>query len=660
MYKKLRTLLVILSMLGLAFLSSWYIKNYENSMLGNVREVVAVDKSKISIIHDLKNIAKEKKVIIAKQISVSVNDDHGSRENTFEVLGKGNFPSNLKEQKNRQIIQASPNDVLYLIIGKGFTASELSKKLNSLGNQTEVWKNDWTFSLVANAIKPTLAIGLLIILSTYATLLLADFIEQIRKIGIYRLAGESKHFLAFKRILYEGAMIFSSMLILLSGSLIYSLTQRIMTLQIFQLISVTFLSWALLLFVSSTLLSLLFYYVLQHQPINLSIKGKAPLRTVVGVVIAFQAFSVLALMFSFTLLQSTNQQERLLEEGTSAWAKNKQYFGLTPVRLTHPDYANMEGFLTEVLDNPDTLLVQNQFNNQTLKSSGGYLPSPNVDENLLYVNANYLKKEQLSISSKLKNKIEHLNAGQYAVLVPESQANQSKEIFSAWKKWMNGWNQSDIKVPINFEQINGEYRDNHSLFAFSIKGPSQVSNKNYATSPLLIVYGPATFAKSDLFHIIFETLIPQIMVKNTGETAKLISKYHLENAIGSFNNGYSASLSRKSEVTGQQNYAIVTNILSLISSILLISLLNTIYLYQNRRKFLIERLAGKTFIRIHQNYAYLVALSTCIVVALALFVLHLPIVALWVVLGYLLLLSFIFGIQINQGRRLNVLYLKGE
>lgn len=659
-------------MFAISLLCIWYVKTYENQMLGGETQIIAVNQSKVDIVQEFETIAEKSQVTFAKQIFVSNQNEKGQSagENTFAQIGNGKLPVTLKKQTDPEVIKRSPNNVLYVLIGNGISVKNVVQELNAKGNQTEVFDNNWSFALANNFLKSILAVGVLILLASYAALLLAEFVEGIKRSGIYRISGNSKHNLAFRGILSESTFIFGSMFLMGAGSYLYLFLNGYVSKQVLELITVTFLIWALILFVSYAFLSLVIFYVLQHQTIDLSIKGKAPMKAVVIMVVVFQLFSIIASMLSFNFFQDTNLQLQRLKAGENKWHQSKDYYALTSIGgFDKPNYVNLKNFLAEVLDNPKTLLAENQFANQEFnhgqKNVAGYFPTQYADENILYVNPTFIEQSRLSISQEVKEKIKHLEHGQYALLIPESHKTQASEISKVWQEWIVGFNQESIKKqikqPINFKQVTGEYKDDKELFVYSVKGVTQVSNRNFVSSPLLMVYNADSFFESEeVFLRIFEQMIPQILVKNQEFTEALIRKYKLENDIGSFENGYSALLSRIIQNENVRNFALATNFLSAISSFLLVYLLNTIYFYQNRRKFLIERLAGKSFFIIHRKYLGVVIAAVFSISVVTSFGLHFSLSTLIVPLVYLIVIMLMFGFQLRGSERNNILYLKGE
>lgn len=213
-------------------------------------------------------------------------------------------------------------------------------------------------------------------------------------------------------------------------------------------------------------------------------------------------------------------------------------------------------------------------------------------QNVMYVNEELLKKEQIKISDTMKKKIKQFKAGEYAVLVPKAQqsrmdsiATMSEGIFSS---------QPDYNMTAS--PFVGIYEAKHSLFGYSVMKNQTVNNSNVGY-PVLVVFSPATFKNlsPQVLSIEISGFMSQgsILTTNQKEVNRLFVKNHMEANESSFFNGYRIISQKRAAQAQERDLPVGVNILCLLSSLLLISLLNSIYLYQNRKMFLIQRLSGK-------------------------------------------------------------------
>jgi len=223
MYKKLEKFLIVLSVLLVIFFSLFIVISKHKQMFAGADGGVLVLKAKSNIKESINDIAEEKNVLIAKQIMVPSTDGKSDNQPTFQKFGKGELPIDFPEQLNKVMIDKSNDSVYYFIFGENLNSNSLSKYLNSSGNETSVSDNDWRFQGIISILDIRIVIGVLLFVIAYMALLMADFIINLKKQGIQRLAGISNLVLAFsgmkKRIIY----IFSATVIgLIFSSLISS------------------------------------------------------------------------------------------------------------------------------------------------------------------------------------------------------------------------------------------------------------------------------------------------------------------------------------------------------------------------------------------------------------------------------------------------------
>ncbi|WP_374285765.1 DUF1430 domain-containing protein [Lactococcus sp.] len=424
-------------------------------------------------------------------------------------------------------------------------------------------------------------------------------------------------------------------------------------------------AWGLLLVLVTLFIAWLAYISFQRQPINLAVKGKAPLKVLTGVMITFQMLTLFASMASLSNLLSTNQTLKKLSEGQAAWAKNKNYYGMVMTNMVNnQDFIN---FLLPLLEKPDTLLVANQFDNQILYSngsfgqidlaSGGYNFSPYPDQNLLTVNENFLKKEHIQLPSAVEKQVMHLGEGQEAFLVPQSQSQNFEQLTKGWIKPLG-------TMAPDLHTISSLYTSpQKQVFAYSMFGITglQLSDQSFAKEPLLVVYGAKTFTGKDAkaFTSVYQSYINQILVSNPNQVLQMMTENHLTGKMGGLYNGYNEITVKVDQIQLERNTMVVANILGLLSAGVLVSLLNSVYFYQNRRKFLIEQLAGKNLFKIHQTYLLTISIALVLMMMIS-FLIGLPLVTFNILLVYLLMMGVIFSYQLRRQGAVNILYLKGE
>ena len=383
---------------------------------------------------------------------------------------------------------------------------------------------------------------------------------------------------------------------------------------------------------------------------------------IVFIVIVFQIFAVLSSMSSIQNLMAASRQLSELQEGQNVWAENKQYFGTTLMREaeTRQEKQNFNAFTKALLENPETILSKTNFNDSAVLGESGYVLNPPKVLNSITVNEKFLIKSGIKLSQRIENEISRLGEGEYALLIPESQKKNAFAIESTW---------SSIQMSLGLNassSVTTTYDAKNPIFAYDLKTPNtSISPKSFADSPVIVVYSPQTFSNSEnnyetTYNINAMYLSnSNIEITNKEWGNQLIEKYHLEKLVGSFVNGYAGISAKVSITANQRNLLLGVNFLCILSSLLLISLLNSIYLYQNRKMFLIQRLAGKKWVDIHMVYLAVVLTLTAVISGIARVWLHVPNEAFLVPIVYVGLVLILFVAQMNKEKTANVLYLKG-
>ncbi|WP_442774026.1 DUF1430 domain-containing protein [Lactococcus hircilactis] len=663
MYRFLKNFLLIFSFALLTCFTIYTITTISSGYASGTKPFISINKANLNLHKELENIALTHHIIIAKEIYLDKNDGTGNTTYVFEKIGKGTLPNNFPEEKKSNILSKAPDIGYYYIIGNSIRPNTLVKQLNALGNQAGLLSNDIRWSTL-NDLNLIYRIPVGIILIAFAALVLVCAIERLKSDGIRRLSGISRFRLAFFGILKEGQFIVF-LTILFSGLAIGWFTiQGHFSFYYSQIILTTLSIGGLIFFMLSLIISTLLFYLLQIQPINLSIKGKSPFILIFVVTVFFQSFALFASMHSITSLNQASHLLSNLQSGQTAWKKKQQYFATT-LSLSNENPENIKKFTLNLLNLPDTILATNTFSqriglDEMKKTMSTLDTSPysplNPGANVMMVNMNYLKASKIHLDNDLKNKLNQLKSGQYGILIPSQRHLNIEDLGAKWAV-----NETSIGLMKN--SIITTYSDDHPFFAFNVIAPYTASTESFSQSPIFIIVNEKSFEKipADTISNYFEMFLSssQIIITHPSEIKILAQKYHLENTIGAFVNGYYGITARVSRATHQRNLLIAVNILCLFSSLILISLLNSIYLYQNRKQFLILRLAGKSRLEIHKSYLAIVFLLLTLISLVAKYLLHLPNEALLVSVIYLFLIFSLFAIQIWRDIQANVLYLKG-
>ncbi|MFZ2231390.1 MAG: DUF1430 domain-containing protein [Lactococcus raffinolactis] len=652
MYKKLEKILIVLSVAMVVSLGTFIVIAKHKQMFAGVDGGVLVLKAKTNIKEVMADIAKEKHVLIAKQIMVASTDGKQDNQPTFQKFGKGKLPHDFPEQKGKKYLENSGDDVYYFIFGKGIDAKTLSKRLNDLVNQTVLADTDWRFQGISAMLDLRLIIGTLLFIISYIALLMAQVTANLKKQGIQRLSGMSGFVLAFSGIRQRLAFLFitASLLLGISSLILYMLNLK--HAMYFGVLLFPVLFWVFVLVGVEVFVGGITYLFLQRQKINLVIKHRVPLGALMNMVLVLQLLALICLIFSFANVLNNHKEIQRLEHAQVAWSKY-DYIAPSSLAGSKDGYRQqLSNFLLEANEKEEMLIVSDNFNN--LSKIDQYFPTPHVEENVLYVTYNYLEKVGIRLDSTLSEKLANMPDKTYGILIPETQSKQKKELVAAWSEKMNSYSDK----PLGIEAISAIYQvPSKELFTFRMFGWTAVDNRSFIKNPLLIVVTPQTFDGTDkVFSWISKG---QVQFSDGPLTDALIKKHGLENSLGSFSNGKFAVANRLAGVRTQQLFMVVASIMALMSAVFLISLMNLIYLYQNRKKFAVACLAGKSLFEIHKHYLkqLLIMIGFSVVM---IFVTHLPALTLLIPFLFLGIILAVFIRQVYASKTASLATLKGE
>lgn len=652
MYKKLEKILIVLSVAMVVSLGTFIVIAKHKQMFAGADGGVLVLKAKTNIKEVMADIAKEKHVLIAKQIMVASTDGKQDNQPTFQKFGKGKLPHDFPEQKGKKYLENSGDDVYYFIFGKGIDAKTLSKRLNDLGNQTVLADTDWRFQGISAMLDLRLIIGTILFIISYIALLMAQVTANLKKQGIQRLSGMSGFVLAFSGIRQRLAFLFitASLLLGISSLILYMLNLK--HAMYFGVLLFPVLFWVFVLVGVEMFVGGITYLFLQRQKINLVIKHRVPLGALMNMVLVLQLLALICLIFSFANVLNNHKEIQRLEHAQVAWSKY-DYIAPSSLAGSKDGYRQqLSNFLLEANEKEEMLIVSDNFNN--LSKIDQYFPTPHVEENVLYVTYNYLEKVGIRLDSTLSEKLANMPDKTYGILIPETQSKQKKELVAAWSEKMNSYSDK----PLGIEAISAIYQvPSKELFTFRMFGWTAVDNRSFIKNPLLIVVTPQTFDGTDkVFSWISKG---QVQFSDGPLTDALIKKHGLENSLGSFSNGKFAVANRLAGVRTQQFFMVVASIMALMSAVFLISLMNLIYLYQNRKKFAVACLAGKSLFEIHKHYLtqLLIMIGFSVVM---IFVTHLPALTLLIPFLFLGIILAVFIRQVYASKTASLATLKGE
>ncbi|WP_282799174.1 hypothetical protein [Lactococcus lactis] len=590
MYKKIKQLLFLVTIIGIAIIGLMFLENHQNEIFGGERKVVSVEQSNINLNKDLNAISTKSNALIAKRI---VATRKSGIQNTFYPIGIGKLPKYLPLQTDSKIIESSPNNTVYVIVKGNLTTQQLVKELNHLGNKATVFPTEHMFILITLLLSiPQGLMILLVIIFAFISLILAEYISKIRTIGVKRLAGKGKHNLAFKGVSSDLLFLMSITIVSMIGIAIFLNILGFFTLECFLIVTVPVVFWVLLISGINFLMSYFFYYTLQHQPINLSLKGKAPMRIILILVVLIQSLSVISVIYSVFGINQEGLKVNILKKGNDEWKKHSSTFQLSSLDdgNTNPSLEylkNKKIFYKELMNDPQNFIIRTNFDSiSPKKSEKRLLPDSYNTSNTLYVSNNFISTSGIKVSPEINEKISHLSPYENIVLIPKNSTLDYKQLSEAWEQKTNEESQTIAEMfhedkSINVKTTSSTYSKGKQIFTYPIfnNGGQLISNESFSYYPIIIVGTP--YSNAAMMGNWWNA-----RVSNSNRTLKLIHKYHLEHSVGGLTNGLISILTKIKEIQTKQKMLIASTFIGMISSILLMILFNQIFFINTEKNFL--------------------------------------------------------------------------
>lgn len=658
MYKRLSRLLLLATFLVLTVLGIVFIQHYGNEISYGYSEIIFVEQSRIDFPEQLEKISREEGLILARRIVAPKSNDTGLVENTYVPIGGEQLPDIFPRQRDSQFIRDSSYNTLYVIVDGQFTARQLSHRLNELGNKVVVLPTNQHFALLRLMLTiPQSIMIALVVLVVYATLILSNYISELKNIGVKRLSGQGKYQIALQEVVSSSLFILFLFLSHILGIVFFLSATGMLTVIAFFIISSPLMIWTMLLFGVNFFLSHLFYHVLQQQPISHAVKGKAPVRLISILVLVIQLLSLVSVMSSVYGAIGIQKELTTLSAGYQEWSNKSDFYQLTPL-----DDGGMiskqqwEGFMNSLLNDVPILSVKTSLDNIARSDSpnkGSFFPTPEDISNVIYVNEQFIEEVPLNIDQETKRKISNLKEHDRFVLIPR-ELDQFETLSKEWRTFLErGFLPEHVPLenPYPESVISfASYSGGEQVFifpVFSIVGQLW-SHEVFVENPIIVVEKLST-----------DNFLPsQVLVRSPEKVLELIKKHQLTSALGALTNGKYAISQKIQQLEIKRNSLFTAVAVGCVSSILLIKLLVTIYFYQGRREFLIKRLAGYSLLALHR-LPVMVMLIIHLCLSLIAVALEFPISIVMVPVVYLLCSITVFMLVLQKERGIYVRYLKG-
>ena len=632
-------LFILIFLLWIAFISPNTVIHRSLPVIGILQQEKEVVYEELS--SSLDQLAKENNSLIARQIQKT--DSKGQVKFSYDIYGEGTLPNGIKKEEKEFVAKESLLTNYYILSGN-LTLEKLDQKLHDLGfsksfmNKPNPLQNFMVFFGSGSQ-----SLALVIFIISFGALTIIQKTLEMRSAGIRYISGIRRYQLFGHSLMEDGKELFIGCIggSVLGAILIYYLQ---LTPFAYSLIISASIIYNTLLFILSTFLSFFFAFSIQTVHLVSLLKGKIPLKRVLFFLFTCQFLAITVIGLSIHRVSIYGSIWQTYQEGSEAWSKQSNW---VQIGVTREDFSQKTNKETQIENRAKWskliesgiekggLLVYHQlvsFNSKGLMNdprTGRNLSITDYDPlaNSLYVTPNYLDIQRISVSPEEKERLNHLQAGEFGLLLPEKLKGQEEELKKRYEDYLTpndeqGKSQLPMKARVTY------LPNNQKRFIYN---NTPMSYQQFLTDPILVVVLPRSFGGYD--NPYFSHLNSYLYFDGLEKSKKLVVENGLEKNVSQYD--YAASVYQQMIQTIQLEnlITIAGGIFAIATSILLFNTMNFLYFEEFRRPIFLKKIAGLGFVKIHQ----MILLSESILLLLGSFLTFLLTQEWWIALVTLLL-----------------------
>ena len=632
-------LFILIFLLWIAFISPNTVIHRSLPVIGILQQEREVVYEELS--SSLDQLAKENNSLIARQIQKT--DSKGQVKFSYDIYGEGTLPNGIKKEEKEFVAKKSLLTNYYILSGN-LTLEKLDQKLHDLGfsksfmNKPNPLQNFMVFFSSGSQ-----SLALVIFIISFAALTIIQKTLEMRSAGIRYISGIRRYQLFGHSLMEDGKELFLGCIggSVLGAILIYYLQ---LTPFAYSLIISASIIYNTLLFILSTFLSFFFAFSIQTVHLVSLLKGKIPLKRVLFFLFTCQFLAITVIGLSIHRVSIYGSIWQTYQEGSLAWSKETNWIQISVNReevlqKTNKEMQNEQrakwSKLIESGIEKGGLLVHHQL---AAFNSKGFMNDPRTGRelsitdydplaNTLYVTPNYLDIQRILVSPEEKERLNHLQAGEFGLLLPEKLKGQEEELKKRYEDYLTpsdeqGKSQLPMKARVTY------LPNNQKRFIYN---NTPMSYQQFLTDPILVVVLPRSFGGYD--NPYFSHLNSYLYFDGLEKSKKLVVENGLEKNVSQYD--YAASVYQQMIQTIQLEnlITIAGGIFAIATSILLFNTMNFLYFEEFRRPIFLKKIAGLGFVKIHQ----MILLSESILLLLGSFLTFLLTQEWWIALVTLLL-----------------------
>ena len=632
-------LFILIFLLWIAFISPNTVIHRSLPVIGILQQEKEVVYEELS--SSLDQLAKENNSLIARQIQKT--DSKGQVKFTYDIYGEGALPNGIKKEEKEFVAKESLLTNYYILSGN-LTLEKLDQKLHDLGfsksfmNKPNPLQNFMVFFGSGSQ-----SLALVIFIISFGALTIIQKTLEMRSAGIRYISGIRRYQLFGHSLMEDGKELFIGCIggSVLGAILIYYLQ---LTPFAYSLIISASIIYNTLLFILSTFLSFFFAFSIQTVHLVSLLKGKIPLKRVLFFLFTCQFLAITVIGLSIHRVSIYGSIWQTYQEGSLAWSKETNWIQISLNRENVLQTTNKEiqieqrakwSKLIESGIEKGGLLVHHQL---AAFNSKGFMNDPRTGRelsitdydplaNTLYVTPNYLDIQRILVSPEEKERLNHLQAGEFGLLLPEKLKGQEEELKKRYEDYLTpsdeqGKSQLPMKARVTY------LPNNQKRFIYN---NTPMIYQQFLTDPILVVVLPRSFGGYD--NPYFSHLNSYLYFDGLEKSKKLVVENGLEKNVSQYD--YAASVYQQmiQSIQLENLITIAGGIFAIATSILLFNTMNFLYFEEFRRPIFLKKIAGLGFVKIHQ----MILLSESILLLLGSFLTFLLTQEWWIALVTLLL-----------------------
>ena len=597
----MKRVFIIFSNLFITCFLIWIAFISPNTLIHSSLPVVGVLRQEKSVTYEdlsssLDRLARENHSIIASQIQRT--DSKGQVVFTYDIYGEGKLPSGIKKEKKELAAKESLITNYYVLSGE-LETEKLDQTLHTLGfSQTFIEKPNPLQTFIAFFGSGSQSLALVIFIISFSALTIIQKTLEMRSAGIRYISG-------MRRLQLFGHCIATS---IMGAVLIYFFQLTPFSYSIIISSSIIYNGMLLIL---SAVLSFLFAYSIQTMHLVTLLKGKVPLKRILLFLFICQFLAVTLIGLAVHRISIYGSVWQTYQEGSEAWSKqsnwvqigtNREDFYQNTNKETMKEYGKKWSKLIESGIENGGLLA---YHNLVFFSSKGVMTDPSTGKEFsitdydplartLYVTPNYLEIQGVPVSPEEKDHLNHLQAGEFGLLLPEKLKGREEEMIKRYEDYLSPRDdQGNITLSMKAQVT---YLPNHQKRFIYNNTP--ISYKQFFTDPVLVVIQPESFG--GYVNPYFTHLNPYLYFNGLENSKKLVAEYNLEKSVSQYDYAVDVYQQIAQSIQIENLMAIAGGVFGIATSVLLFNTMNFLYFEEFRKQIFLKKIAGLGFVNIHQ------------------------------------------------------------